>query len=573
MRPRYAAIRTIVLFLTLSGLWIPLSAYSIPTNSDVHPYVSVHSEALAAVLFYPGPDVSASDALHVRSEALWGSVLDTNLEALAGPGSLQEEFHDLTIRLQRRLLEGRGINEELAEMPAEALYQYRDYVLGKVAQDPDFDAWEAHFEWQSFAALVYHIDPDTYQDRLKSRAVRIAEHYFSVSGRAFSTDSSGLPRYLRALALDVYKTLIVSAPGVTDVCAGYLQEIEDAFKRLATDELRDLIRKEQDVIFDQIEKRRKEASQWLAVRVKGDNRFHQSRGTYIYKSAIEGKYRKWFVELDTIFPGAGYEGFLTFRSKHDVNIATTIRSDAFVDLLAAGGIDSLLHEATEQALLVGRDGNALSQYDLPDEGRSAYLRLLPKSFGSAEFGFLLSSMARSAAFAHRYGERLSHTEVIFTNALEDSLATALERMKGKGISSVIVEFNSHGVEGGFKYGETPLSPEAITRLIAANPDVKFLLRTPACYGGKLRDALLTETDKDNSLHSRVTFFSQSKPDTPNILYYGSLLDVSVYDIFLLQNLLDTEIKSYGEAAGRADKMTRRVYWTNAEAVYQGRLME
>ncbi len=471
---------------------------------------------------------------------------------------------------------GQNIDQDLGGMLEEELYRYRDYLMGRVASDPDFDAWEAHYQWQSLAALVYHIDADAYRTQLEKRAVHLAERYFTRAGQALQKEPAGLPRHFRALTLDAYKTLIVSPPGVTDVCAAYLRDIEHALKRMEVDQLRELVRNEHDVIFDRIEKRRKKASQWLAERVNKDKRFRHSRGVYTYVSAMEGENRKWLVELDTVFPGAGYDGFLTFRSKRDANVATTIRSDDFADMVATGAIDSLLRAATEQQAYENtassHEGD-LFQYDLPEEGHSAYLRFLPRSYGSAEFGFLLSSFVRSAALSHRYGARVSRTEIIFTNALEDSLASVLKRIKDQDISSVIVEFASHGVQNGFRYGEKPLSPEAITHLIVAHPEVKFLIRTPACYGGKLRDALLAETGQDGSLRSRVAFFAQSKPDNPNILYYGAALDASVYDVFLLQNLLDAEIKSYGEAAERAGRMTRRVYWTHAEAVYQGRLMQ
>ena len=493
-------------------------------------------------------------------------------EALADRAIDEEEFPVLTSRLQQLMLRGHSIEQDLAELQTEQLIQLRDYLLGKVAADPDLDDWEAHYRWQSLAALIYHIDADVYQAQLRKRAIQLAERRFAKAVRAFKDEQAGLPQNYRALALDAYRTLVISPPGVSDVCAAHLRDIENAFKKMKVDALQDLVREEHDVIFDQITSRRKKASHWLSEQVKGDKRFRYSRGVYSYVSTIQGENRKWLVEMDTIFPGAGYDGFLTFRSKHNGNIATTMRSDEFIQLLATGAIDSLLHDATEQYASESRNTGTLFQYDLPEEGRSAYLRFLPRAYGSAEFGFLLSSFVRSAALSHRYGDRISTSEIIFTNALADSLTNVLHRMNDQGIPSVIVEFASHGVEGGFQYGENPLSPETITDLIAANPDVKFLIRTPACYGGKLRDALLAKMDQDNALRSQVAFFAQSKPDNPNVLYFGSALDASVYDVFLLQNLLDAEIQSYGEAAERADRMTRRSYWTNAEVVYQGQLI-
>ena len=530
----------------------------------------------ALILFLAGFGTFVSDAfssppgpLYTELEAL---SLGPGLEALLDGGSEEEEYHELTAHLQDILLKGDGIEHILTRMQKDELTRYRDYLMVRVAQDPDLNEWEAHFRWQSLAALVYHADADMYESKLEKRAVRLAEHHFSRARHLFQDQVEGLPRYYRAHVLDVYKTLIIGPPGVTDVCVEHLRDIEHALKQMEVDALRDLVRNEHDVIFEQIGERRKKASEWLAERVGKKKGFHHSQGAYSYVSAMKAEYRKWFVEMDTIFRGAGYEGFLTFRSKHNPDIAATIRSDAFESMLHTGAIDSLLIRAVGQYKNERSVKASMLEYDLPEEERSAYIRFLPKSYGTAEFGFLLSSFVRSAALSHRYGDRIARSEVVFTNALEDSLASVLKRTKKENISSVLVEFASHGVQGGFQYGKNPISPESIVDLVVTNPDVKFLIRTPACYGGKLRDALLASTEQDGTLHTRVTFFAQSKPDTPNILYFGSALDASVYDIFLLQNLLDTDITSYGEAADYAARMTRRYYWTDAEVVYQGQLM-
>ena len=537
------------------------------------------SKAFALILLLTGPyafvsNTHASRTYHtapVSYSGLEALAIDAESEALLAFDDEPEEYRAWTSRLQSVLLEGDNIDHMLPEMSEMEWIEYRDYLMEQVAQDPNSGEWEAHYHWQSLAALVYHLDEDLYTAQLKQRAIRLAEHHFSKARHEFQ-DAKTLPRYYRAHVLDAYKTLLVAPPGVNEVCATQLKAIENILKRMEVDVLRELVRDEHDLIFEQIANRRKDASKWLDARVGKKEGFHKSRGGYMYVSDLKATYRKWFVELDTVFPGAGYDGFLTFRSKHNPDIAATIRSDVFELTLDAKMIDSLLLRAIEQYNSERMEKGEVLHYDLPENERSAYIRFLPKSYGTAEFGFLLSSFVRSAALSHRYGERIAKTEVVFTNALEDSLASVLKRTQAQHISSAIVEFASHGVQGGFQYGEHPINPERIVDLVAANPDVKFLIRTPACYGGKLRDALLASTEQDGPHPNQVTFIAQSTPDNPNILYFGAAFDASVYDIFLLQNLLDTDIRSYGEAADDAARMTRRFYWTDAEIVHQGQLM-
>ena len=540
-----------------------------------HRFAFLHT--LGAVLFIAGLQMGIwCTATYAKQATLMtptASTFSGDLEALTVRDVPQVELAELSVRLQQHLLDGRSIDKELDLLHQAELSQFRSYILDRIALDPDEDVWGAHFEWQSLAALLYHIDSATYTTQLQGRAVDVAKRHFQNNIRAFQVEWGQLPRHFRALALDAYKTLIVGGPGVEEVCAAFLVDIESEIKRMGIDDLRALVSNEQDVVINQITKRRKEGSSWLTQYVKKDKRFRFSRGTYVYMPALKGKQLKWTVEMDTILPGAGYEGFLTFRLKQNPHISTTIRSDAFIEILNSDDIDSLLNATLEKKAAKVTDSEALFHYDLPEKEQSAYLRFLPRSYDSAEFGFLLSSFVRSAALSYRYGKRVSRSDVVFTNALVDSLAASLGRLKEEGITSVIVELASHGVQKGFQYGDTPLSPDVITDLIAAYPEVKFLIRTPACYGGKLRDALLDETNYDDSLGPRVAFFAQSKPEYPNVLYFGATMDASVYDLFMLQNLLDADIKSYGEAAERADRMTRRVYWTHAEAVYQGRLMQ
>ena len=543
-RYRFSCTLTLLLFLTGQGFFVS-AAFSSKLGSTPS-FVHTESEALTS---------------YVNSEAL-----------LAGEDEL-EKHRELTSRLQSELLQGNGIGHILSEINVEELIRYRDYLMARVAHDPDPDEWGAHYQWQSLAALIYYADPDIYTSQLKHRAIRLAERHFDRASHKFKDVTEGLPRYYRAHVLDVYKTLIIAPPGVMDVCVMHLKEIENAVQEMDVDALRDLMQIEQDLIFKQIVSRRKNALKWLDERIGKKKGFHISRGGHTYVSAMKAEYRKWFIELDTVFPGAGYEGYLTFRSKRNPDIATTVRSDVFEDMLYTGLIDSLLIRVVEQYAVERSGKRSMVDYDLPEEERSAYIRFLPRSYGAAEFGFLLSSFVRSAAFSHRYGDRITTTELVFTNSLEDSLSSVLKRAKEQKISSVIVEFASHGVQGGFQYGDNPISPETILQLLNANPELQFLIRTPACYGGKLRDALLQSNKQNGSLHSRITFFAQSKPDNPNILYFGSKLDASVYDIYLLQNLLDTEVKSYGEAADKAARMTRRFYWTEAEVVYEGRLLQ
>lgn len=532
--------------------------------------------ALIALVFGPSVLASGTSVLAERPHLSLADptiVLYTASEALAEGSHLDEEFYALTTQLQQQLLKGKQIEHVLQALEPDERTRFRDYLVGELEVDPDFDAWEAHFRWQNLAALVYHLDAGVYEQQVEARAILLAKQHVNRIERVFREEAGQLPMHFRGMVLDVYKTLIISPPGVAGVCKSYLRAIESRFMQMEIQDLRQLVQNERDVIFAEIVERRERASSWLTDHVKKDKQFRYGRGRYTYSSMVKGERRKWVLEMDTIFPGAGYDGFLTFRSKNEKRIAVTVRSDDFIAMHASGAIDSLLHSVVGNNTHKPGLEESLSDYDLPENQQTAYLRFLPRSYGAAEFGFLLSSFVRSAALAHRYGDRFIATDIIFTNALQDSLGSVLKRVQDQGISSVILEFDSHGEQNGFSYGETPFSPAAVTELIGSNPNVKFLIRTPACYGGKLRDALMEEIDKNRSLRGRVAFFAQSKPETPNVLYYGSVLDASVYDVFLLQNLLDTDITSYGEAAARAGNMTRRVYWTDAEVVYQGQLSQ
>ena len=475
----------------------------------------------------------------------------------------EERLH-LTRTLYGQLMQGHEIETALSALRADERTAYEAFLLEQLDAAPDCSAWEEHLNWQQTAHILYVIDPDTYRARIRRRAISAAETCLAPSGMGpagMSDDLTGLRRHVLAL----YKARIAGAPGVDSVAQAALGEVEQRLKDAGTDPLHRLLAGESDRILATLTMRRKDGKDWLH-RHLGDRAGFRVRGESARYVRFSGSTREvWMVQMDPVLPG---DGFLTFRAAGDPDRMVTVRTDEFLSIDDKASLDALLDAASAGE----HDAADLPAFDVPRDGRIAYLRFMPRAYGDVEFGFLLNAFVRAAAFEQRYGARFSARPVVFTNDLVTDLRHELERARDAGASTVIIELSSHGSPEGFRFGQIT-GPEDVVDVLRAFPDLRFVIRTPACYGGRLRQPLLDAVAADSGLAARVSFFAQTSPAFPNVLFYGKVLDSSVYDLFFLQNLFDPGIPTYGEAARRAERMARQIYWTDAEAVVNGRLIQ
>ena len=111
-----------------------------------------------------------------------------------------------------------------------------------------------------------------------------------------------------------------------------------------------------------------------------------------------------------------------------------------------------------------------------------------------------------------------------------------------------------------------------------------MVNTLACHGGGLREGMLAEMKNNPELAGRITVLTQSKPDALNYLALterggGSVkiddlrLASSLFMQRLILNLLDREkFPTFGAAQRDADLYAKKHGWTDAEVVYQGKVI-
>ena len=129
-----------------------------------------------------------------------------------------------------------------------------------------------------------------------------------------------------------------------------------------------------------------------------------------------------------------------------------------------------------------------------------------------------------------------------------------------------IDIFSHGSKDHFVF-EKQLQAKDIVQITKDFPQCTFTYNTIACYGAGMMKGTLENTDfaKDKELQSRLTVFTQSKGDIPNLPAYSTA--VTMYYVHLMQALNDG--KSYGEAHRRADIEVKKYLPVDAEAVIDG----
>lgn len=154
-----------------------------------------------------------------------------------------------------------------------------------------------------------------------------------------------------------------------------------------------------------------------------------------------------------------------------------------------------------------------------------------------------------------------------------SLLTALVK---SGVKQFYIMSLGHGSEGSFGFGNNRISPEAFKTIFAEFSDCKFTFNTLSCYGGGLANAMKTFRDESDAKSGRVTVFTQTKPDVPNLgtqvkRNSSSTRYIAALTKYLLQGCggRPGQKLSYGEAHLLADKEAKREGFCDAE-VYSSR---
>lgn len=311
--------------------------------------------------------------------------------------------------------------------------------------------------------------------------------------------------------------------------------------------------------------------------------FKSEKGRWLFQEKLaDGKKAGWIVELDSMFLQL-HGRYYALRLASDPNVFVSMSEEEFRGALKGGRLDAKVKEARRTAELETKHADALMAYDFPKEGKIGYLRVFPDTHDKVISATLQSSMLLSAALTHRYGERLDNMQPIFTGSPTSAITGAIDKARagGKGPAFYCIDLYNHGSPGevAFDHGMTARDLVAIAKRY---PDCRFAFTTIACFGGGLREGLLsefkTELEKDPDLKSRVALFTQTKPNVPNYLAavttglsshpYSS----TSYYLHMVDALYDPKCKTFGEAARRADLRTKECLSIDAECVIDGQLI-
>jgi len=227
----------------------------------------------------------------------------------------------------------------------------------------------------------------------------------------------------------------------------------------------------------------------------------------------------------------------------------------------------------------------LEAWDFP-LGSMSYIRVFPQDYDDV----VTANLQSSSMMAYEFQQRYPGMEVeppLFSDdpkvALREVISAAYNRTESP-VRFFSLDLYNHGSSDSLNFKES-LTADDIVDLSREFPEADFHVSTMACFGGGLRPGFERAFKDDPDLSSRISLFTQSKPNMVNYVPgsgtrtegmeehgYDFNIYSSFYYLYFMQALREDPLATYGEAAREADRRTKRTMLTDAEALINGKLV-
>jgi hypothetical protein len=496
----------------------------------------------------------------------------------------KKDAHDLLLdQMVKELAYGNGqevMRKKAQQMSLDDRVAVAEKAFTFLQKDPQ--SWEAHLHWQKIAIILQEFDVKRYA-QCNAAIVQSTKSALSLLENDAEKDTTDPQLKLADKLKRLYKLISVqSSEEGKKLCTETFLRWEQEMNAKAGKDIPRFVR--QQIDYEQkndaeiIRPRAKDALKKTIDGFATDGKYatmrsklEQKNEEFFYTSQNkEGKTRTWKVEF---YSDAA--PLLCFRSveKAEPGLVFTIDLIDGIEALEAdiGKIDRVAERAaTDYAQEHGAEQQkVLNGYDLPKDRMIAHVRLFPQSFDEIVSKGLHTSQLLSSTLKSRYGENIVSRPPLFSNEPDQALRKDIEdtlKANGNRPTHFCIDVFSHGTKDHFVFAKK-LEAKHLIQIAKDFPQCTFTYNTIACYGGGvMKDITHDEAfAKDENLKSRLTVFTQSKGDVPNLPAHATV--ATVYYAYLMQALHDG--KSYGEAHRIADINVKKHLPLDAEAFIDG----
>ena len=274
---------------------------------------------------------------------------------------------------------------------------------------------------------------------------------------------------------------------------------------------------------------------------------------------------------------------LVFSCPEQNHAVFACTAESLSNLLAHGtsGKDSL-EKRLEQAIVdrtqeLDSDSRKSLASTTIDRQHCAFIAVAPEKLDPTTTNAMLGSALLARALTA--GQNVeSRRALLITESPIQSLTSELKSMLSEhpDLKDVVVDFNQHGSKSGLLF-EQSVGAESLTALAEEFPNLKFHFNTLACNGGGLVDNLMLALKQQPELASRISLYTQVKPEMLNILSpsgtFGQRPSMMDFNSPTQQLLFIRSLMSHPGQIGRAflesDEQGKSIAPLDSEAVING----
>ncbi len=288
------------------------------------------------------------------------------------------------------------------------------------------------------------------------------------------------------------------------------------------------------------------------------------------------QYTKQFEGAEWVLDPYAYDLVAVFQ-KDNPEILVIMSIQEIIKLIEDDKFSEIAKKAKSNYENQSSGKETLRSFDLPKDQKISYLRVFPREFDMVTGSSLHSSGMLAAAMMNNYN--VDAPPAIFTDDPKTSFVEAISEAYKNGVRYFHLDIYSHGSEDFLDF-KVKFRASDIVDIANKFPEAKFTITTIACFGGGLRKDFLYLFKSAPELMNRISVFLTTKPDVmamSGVLknYKESQLErpdiySSYYYLFLIDGL--QKKMTFGEAAERADFMTKKLTYGDPEAIINGKLI-
>lgn len=477
-----------------------------------------------------------------------------------------------TIRSLVRIADGGGnlSSRDTDRIESQARPQIIKIIVAQLSDNGSPVSIRDYRDWQARAAVLHALDTAEYA-RLQNAILTNLRAALARTDIEWP-DANNIQTFRnRGEAVHRLLTMQRSSQGVT-LCLDKIAELERSIQRIHGDNLVRIVAGFSNATQEFMQKLEKAGrpvfrEEIIALaRIQRLPLVEQSYGWHYENPERNGTKTNWLIQ------GAHDSAdIVVFRNTNNRSMMVALTKRELLEALEQSRLPDLVERARKNYREENDEENVkvIESFDLPRNEPVAYVRLFPRTFDNQTIDKgLLTANLMSIAMQRQY-PNLRSLPILFSDTPKKDLIETIrnQRQQASPPRHFFIDVYSHGSRESLDF-EQQLTAADIADIVRQFPECHFTMNTVACFGGGLNEGIQKEIKTDPALRRRLTVFLQTRGNVVNLASFRGEM-ASDYNVYLIQALLDPNVRTYGMAARRADVEVKRYMPTDAEAIIQG----